>query len=173
MARVRRNVRWLKKYLKKTENEKRVEAKPVKLSFTIQKAPERKKIEIEPPKPKKTEQTKDVEERKTVEVPKEFQKIAKKFGLPEDHLEFFYEHRDSFNWEMKKEFVVHCSERGCKLIVNEARGCLNEHMISVHDYKDIPCEPAKAAQNRAQHLEPCFTAIIQSGGNYNLKYSAQ
>ena len=111
----------------------------MKLSFAILKAPERKKIELEPPKTKKKERVKEVDESKTEEVPKEFKKIAKKFGLPEDHLEFFYEHRESFNWEMKKEFVVHCTEPGCKLTVKEAKGCLNEHMISVHDYKDIPC----------------------------------
>ena len=109
------------------------------LSFTIQKPPDRKKIDLDSPKPKKKERAKAVDEPKTIQVPKEFKKIAKKFGLPEDHLEFFYEYRASFNWELKKEFIVHCTEPGCKLTVKEAKGCLNEHMISVHDYKDIPC----------------------------------
>ena len=69
-----------------------------------------------------------------MEVPKEFMKIVEKFGLPENLLEFFYEHRDSFKWEMKKEFVVYCIEPGCKLAVKEEKGCLNEHTISVEQF---------------------------------------
>ena len=46
----------------------------MKLSFAIQKVPERKKIEVEPPKSRKKAKTKEVEESKAVEVGENDQK---------------------------------------------------------------------------------------------------
>ena len=117
------------------------EKKPVKLSFTIQKAPERKKEVTAKAqnKPKRTPK-KVTEENKTVIIPDKFLKIAKKFGLPEEHLEFFYENRESFHWESQDKNIIHCAEPTCKLTMKPSKDCLVEHMIAVHHYSDIPCD---------------------------------
>jgi hypothetical protein len=83
--------------------------------------------------------TKGPEEKKAVAIPDKFKKIAKKFGLPEDHLEFFYTNRESFSWESKDKTDIHCTEVGCKHTVKTSPGCLMDHMITVHNCRDIPC----------------------------------
>jgi len=147
--------RLVRKYLKRTKRfktlkefqnsldrkKKKDERKPVKLSFAIQKAPERKKIETAPSE-KKSRQIikKTAEEKKAVVIPEKFIKIAKKFGLPEDHLEFFFENRESFHWESMQKTDIHCSEVHCKFTTKATPKCLVEHMISAHNYKDIECD---------------------------------
>ncbi|CBY31510.1 unnamed protein product [Oikopleura dioica] len=118
MGAVKKHDRLVKKYLKKTgrlktlkELEKSIdrkqtkdERKPIKLSFVIQKAPEKVKVEKAQTFSAKKPQTKvkkEPEEKKTVSIPDNFIKLAKKFGLPEEHFEFFYTNRDSFQWESK------------------------------------------------------------------------
>ena len=117
------------------------ERKPVKLSFTIQKAPERK-IEVATTTPKKTKKTpkKVEEEKKAVIIPDKFTKLAKRFGLPDEHLEFFYENRESFHWEAKDENFIHCCEPTCNFTTKPSKDCLVEHMKVVHHYADIPCD---------------------------------
>ncbi|CBY33739.1 unnamed protein product [Oikopleura dioica] len=120
--------RLVQKYLKKTKRfktlkefekgldrmKKKDERKPVKLSFAIQKAPERKKIENASLVYKcRQKMKKEIEEIKTVVIPDKFIKIAKKFGLPEGHYDFFYENRDSFCWESNNEKNVHCTIGKC------------------------------------------------------------
>jgi hypothetical protein len=118
-----------------------VEKKPVKLSFAIQKAPERKKIETAPIDKKPRQKIKKTaEENKTVVIPDKFIKIAKKFGLPEDNLQFFYENRKSFHWESMQKTYIHCFEQTCKFTTKASPKCLVEHMINAHNYADIPCE---------------------------------
>ncbi|CBY14292.1 unnamed protein product [Oikopleura dioica] len=147
--------RFVHKYLKKTKRfktleefekgldrmQKKDERKPVKLSFAIQKAPERKKIEKAPIEKKARQiKNKEIEEKKTIVIPDKFIKIAKKFGLPKDHLEFFYENRELFHFESMEKNDVHCSERTCNFTVKASPKCLVEHMITAHNYTDIPCE---------------------------------
>ena len=97
MRAVKKYDKFVKKYLKKTgrrktliEFEKGLLRKPVKLSFTIQSAPERIGKELEQVQKQQRKSKKDNEERKALVIPDKFIKIAKKFGLPEEHLEFFY-----------------------------------------------------------------------------------
>jgi hypothetical protein len=117
------------------------ERKPVRLSFAIQKAPERKKIERDLIEKKPRQKIKkEFEEKKTVVIPEKFIKIANKFGLPKDNLEFFYENRESFHWESMQKTDIHCSEHTCKFTTKASPKCLVEHMISAHNYKDIPCD---------------------------------
>ncbi|CBY33740.1 unnamed protein product [Oikopleura dioica] len=138
--------------------QKKDERKPVKLSFAIQKAPERKKIEKAPieNKPRQIKK-KNGEVKKTVVIPDKFIKIAKKFGLPEEHLEFFYKNRDSFHWESMKKNDIHCIEKPCKFTVKASQKCLVEHMITAHNYTDIPCDKtdcsfvAFSQKNSKQH----------------------
>ncbi|CBY39226.1 unnamed protein product [Oikopleura dioica] len=150
--------RLVLKYLKKTKRlktlkefekgldrkQKKDERKPVKLSFAIQKAPERKKIEKDSidkkPRQIKKEESKD---KKTVVIPDKFIKIAKKFGLPEEHYEFFYENRESFHFESMEKNDVHCIEKTCKFTAKASPKCLVEHMITAHNYTDIPCAAFK------------------------------
>jgi len=155
MRAVKKYDRIVLKYLKKTRRfktlkelekcldrkQKKDERKPVKLSFVIQKAPEREKAQVSSIFPKKQQPKikKEPEEKKAVVIPDKFTKIAKKFGLPEDHLEFFYENRDSFNWESKDKTDIHCIDVGCKHTVKVSPGCLVDHMITVHNHRDIPC----------------------------------
>merc|ERR1712037_171774 len=140
----------LKKSLKKKESDER---KPVKLSFAIQKAPERLKEKLEPvKKPLKLK-----EEKKALVIPRKFIKLAKKFGLPEQHLEFFYENKDSFNWETKDKTEILCSDAHCKFKTKATPGCFLEHMKTVHNYADIPCDKADcsfiafSSENFARH----------------------
>jgi hypothetical protein len=117
------------------------ERKPVKLSFAIQKAPERKKLEISTVKKKvQLKEKKEPEEPKTIVIPDEFIKIAKRFGLPKDNYDFFYRNRDSFHWESKDLADVHCTESSCKHTVKPSSQCLVDHMITAHNYTDIPCD---------------------------------
>jgi len=155
MGAVAKYDRFVKKYLKRTKRyktleefqksverkQKKDERNPVKLSFAIQKAPERKKTE-KPPINKKPQQVKmkESEEKKTVAIPDKFIKIAKKFGLPEEHLNFFFQNRESFNWESMEKTDIHCPEKTCKFTVKSSPKCLVEHMITAHNYKDIPCQ---------------------------------
>jgi len=156
MGAVKKHDRIVLKYLKKTgrfktlkeleksldRKRKKDERKPVKLSFAIQKAPERVKTQEPSSLPKKSQPKvkKEPEEKKAVVIPDKFMKIAKKFGLPQDHLEFFYTNRDSFNWESKDKTYIHCTEVGCKHTVKVSPGCLVDHMIAVHNYRDVPCD---------------------------------
>ena len=79
-------------------------------------------------------------ENKIVAIPEKFKKLAKKFGLPEEHLQFFYENRESFQWEAKDKTDIHCTEKTCKFVMKASKGCLIDHMISVHKYHDIACD---------------------------------
>ena len=138
----------------------KVPQKPGTLSFVIQKAPERKNL---------TEQKHQLQNRQknqskkingkntTVKIPENFLKIAKKFGLPEEHLDFFYENRDSFHWESKDKTEIHCSDTFCKFTVKESIGCLTNHMITAHKYDDIPCEKPNCS----------FIAYSQKNLNYH------
>merc|ERR1712037_335235 len=154
MGAVKKYDKWVKKYLKMTgrritliEFEKSLERKqlkderkPVKLSFAIQKAPERIKKEPEPVKTKpRNSSKKDAAEKKALVIPDKFIKIAKKFGLPEEHLEFFSENKSSFHWESKDKTFIHCGSLKCKFTMKASRGCLLDHMRTVHEYTDIPC----------------------------------
>ena len=148
MGRVNKLDRLVLKYLKKTGRRKTLiimmkslERKPVKLSFAIQKAPERKIVESLQVKKERKKNSKDSErENKIVTVPEKFKQLAKKFGLPEEHLQFFYENRESFQWEAKDKTDIHCTEKTCKFVMKASKGCLIDHMISVHKYHDIPCD---------------------------------
>jgi len=145
------------KYLKKTgrlktlqelkksldRKQKKNDRKPVKLSFVIQKAPDREKIQALLSLPKKLHPKvqKESEEKKTVVIPDKFITISEKFGLPKDHLEFFYTNRKSFHWESKKfASIIHCTVTGCKHTVKMSPRCLFDHMITVHNYTDIGCD---------------------------------
>ena len=108
----------------------------VKLSFAIQKPPERVKTKNGVGKKLKKHETKE----EKVKIPPEFLKIAKKFGLPEVHLEFFYENREKFHWERIESSRLHCTESPCSFTTNASKGALVEHMISAHDYKKIACD---------------------------------
>jgi len=156
MRAVKKHDRIVLKYLAKTgrfetlkeleksldRKQEKDEKKPVKLSFAIQKAPERVKAQSPTNLPKKlrTNVRKEPEEKKIVVIPDKFIKIAKKFGLPEEHLEFFYTNKDSFHWESKDKTYIHCTGVNCKHTVKTSRGCLNDHMITVHNFTDIPCD---------------------------------
>jgi len=146
MGPVDKHDRFVLKYLKKTGRQetlkifmKGLERKPVKLSFAIQKAPARKivvRTEIKSKKkPKESEK-----EKKTATIPEKFKKIAEKFGLPEEHLQFFYENRESFQWEARDKTDIHCTEKTCRFVMKASKGCLIDHMISVHKYHDIACD---------------------------------
>ncbi|CAG5104761.1 Oidioi.mRNA.OKI2018_I69.chr1.g1515.t1.cds [Oikopleura dioica] len=94
-----------------------------------------------PKKAKIASDDSDVKEKK-VEVPKEFKKLAKAVGLPKDHLEFFYEYRESFHWEVKKDNSIYCTGKcgNCKFSSKVKKNCLVEHMISVHNHGDFKCK---------------------------------
>ncbi|CBY31507.1 unnamed protein product [Oikopleura dioica] len=157
MGAVKKHDRLVKKYLKKTgrfktlkeleksidKKQKKDERKPIKLSFVIQKAPEKAKVEkaqaISEKKPQ-TKVRKEPEEKKTVSIPDNFIKLAKKFGLPEEHFEFFYTNRESFQWESKDKTDIHCTAVGCKHTVKASPQCLVDHMITAHNYRDILCD---------------------------------
>ena len=144
--------RFLKRYLKKTgrlrtlkelnlilDRKNSNDRKPVSLSFTIQKAPERKILDVNIVKKARKKRKEAVEDDKTLIIPTEFRKVAKTFGLPEEHLDFFYENRDSFHWEKKEAKDIHCSHKECQFTVKESKGCLIDHMNTVHGYSNVPC----------------------------------
>ena len=111
------------------------------MSFTIQKPPERRKIYFDPINAEKREDRKSkIARDKTVQIPNDFLKIAKKFGLPKEHLDFFYEHRKSFHWESKDKTKIHCFEKTCKFTMETSKDCLVDHMKTVHNYKDVECD---------------------------------
>ena len=114
------------------------------LSFAIQKPPKRKIVNLDDSKPKKqslSRQSKISEkELPKKEVPKKFKKIAKKFGLPEEHLDFFYEYRECFHWETIGEKKIHCTVRGCDFNVPAKRKALVDHMTNEHAYGNYPCD---------------------------------
>jgi hypothetical protein len=89
----------------------RKRASKVKLSFDIQKPPERMKTKTGVGKKLKKHETKE----EKVKIPPEFLKIAKKFGLPEVHLEFFYENREKFHWERIESSRLHLGSTNANL----------------------------------------------------------
>ncbi|CAG5104762.1 Oidioi.mRNA.OKI2018_I69.chr1.g1516.t1.cds [Oikopleura dioica] len=133
--------------LKNELHEKTSKSEGVKLSFAIQKPPKRKPSFAPPAIHKRTKKAKisrddlDPKEKK-IEVPEEFKKLAKAVGLPKDHLEFFYEHRESFHWEMKKDNHIYCTGRrgNCKFNTTVKKNCLAEHMISDHNHGEFKCQ---------------------------------
>jgi len=146
MGPVDKHDRFVLKYLKKTGRQetlkifmKGLERKPVKLSFAIQKAPARK-IVVRTEKKWRIKPKDSEKEKKTAKIPEKFKKIAEKFGLPEEHLQFFYENRELFQWEAKDKTDIHCTEKTCRFVMKASKGCLIDHMISVHKYHDIACD---------------------------------
>ncbi|CAG5105643.1 Oidioi.mRNA.OKI2018_I69.chr1.g2317.t1.cds [Oikopleura dioica] len=89
--------------------------------------------------------------------PKKFRKIAKLFGIHEEHLEFFYENRKRFTWNIKEKPKVHYTEQHCKYSAEFEGHSLDDHMIEAHNYRDIQCkEPncsylAYSPKSIAQH----------------------
>jgi len=169
MEAVKNYDRYVQKYLKRTNRlktleefkkclkrkEQKDERKPIKLTFAIQRAPERKTRETVPVEKKQQKSAKkDKEEKKTDIIPDKFFKIAKKFGLPEEHVDFFYENRGSFHWESQDKTEIHCSEVSCKFTMKASKGCLLDHMKTVHNYYDIPCD--KDDCNYIAYSEDCF-----------------
>ena len=65
--------------------------------------------------------------------------MATRFGLPKEHLEFFYVNRDHFHWEIKENRLIHCSEAYCKYTTAMAKDGLVPHMIEKHFYKNMAC----------------------------------
>jgi len=65
-----------------------------------------------------------------------------KFGLPGEHLDFFYENREKFSWEHKKKMVVRCSGNNChcKFTAVVKPGSLVDHMIEFNDFGEFPCQ---------------------------------
>lgn len=109
----------------------------VKLSFAILKPPERMRAKVEVGKKLRNAERKESDKEK---IPPEFVKLAKKFGLPEVHLEFFYDNREKFHWETVESSKLHCTESPCTFTTSAFKGALIEHMISAHDYKKIACD---------------------------------
>ena len=100
-----------------------------------------RKIDLDSVKSQKKEKKRNKSETDgtTVSIPASFMKIAQKFGLPKEHLDFFYSNRSAFQWESKDNTQIHCSETSCKFTMKVSRGCLIDHMVSFHNYADIPC----------------------------------
>jgi len=73
-----------------------------------------------------------------VKVPPSFKLLAQKFGLPEEHLDFFFENRKHFNWEIKENRKIYCTIRGCDFAAPVAPGALVHHMIDLHEYGQYP-----------------------------------
>ena len=132
------------------------------LSFAIIKPPKRPNIEnsqIKQNKKKRTEKMsyKMKQElgnhnfykisyiRILVEIPKEFLTIARKFGIADAQADFFYEHRDSFHWELKEKQLLYCHARRCSYTTEIGPKALVAHMIEKHDYKEIPCTEAECS----------------------------
>ena len=113
-------------------------------SFACPKTSWRKNKECPQEKPLRKRTRSDFEE-KNAFIPKEIKKIAlascvETLELPEDHLEFFDQHRDVFYWEDKNKAEINCSERNCRFKTKQGTKCLVDHMISKHGYRDIPCD---------------------------------
>lgn len=133
----------VKEYLRKTRRLKTLAAleknrQTESLSFKILKPPERKKHEISKNAPQKIQKTKKNDEKITISS--KFRKVAKLFGIPEEHLEFFYENRTRFSWNIKEKPKVQCTEQHCKYSTEFKEHSLDEHMIAKHNYKDIRCQ---------------------------------
>ena len=77
-----------------------------------------------------------------VEIPADFIKIVRKFGLPSEHIDFFYEHRDKFVWEIKEKKKIFCTAQGCDFSAPSLPNALTEHMKECHDYGEYPCDEA-------------------------------
>ncbi|CBY35985.1 unnamed protein product [Oikopleura dioica] len=129
---------YLRKYLKSTKRirtlevlEQSIEAekpkKPISLSFKIEKSETKKKI------------TKQKNEKTKEKVPEEFKLLAHRFGLPKEHLQFFYDNRESFHWESMEKKDIHCTEPSCNFLEKMINKSLVSHMINEHQYTDIPC----------------------------------
>jgi len=151
--------KYLIKYMKKTGRQRTLEVlkrtspqkqkdkrrAPLKLSFQILKAPERKaSVEEKQPKKKRGKNSNgigldDHEKKKKAEIPDDFKKIVSKFGLPEEHIDFFYEYRDKFVWEIKEKKKVFCTAQGCNFSAPSSPNSLVQHMAEVHDYGEYPC----------------------------------
>ncbi|CBY10908.1 unnamed protein product [Oikopleura dioica] len=135
---------FVRNYLRKTGRIKTLKVlqddfpKKTKLSFKIAKPPERKKLTIECKK--NTKKTSKKQENKKREIPASFKKLAKKFGLPEQHLDFFYEHRDDFQWETISKREINCIIKGCSFSAPVKPGALVNHMIEEHAYGTYPCD---------------------------------
>ena len=138
----------VKAYLKKTKRLKTLAAlenrsKFEQLSFKILKPPNRKKHEISKiqnsSKTQKITKTKN-KSKNDEKISRKFRKVAKLFGIPEEHLEFFYENRSRFSWNIKEKPKVQCTEQHCKYTAEFKQHSLDEHMIAKHNYKDIQCQ---------------------------------
>lgn len=153
----------LVKYLKKTGRHKTLKevlldikqkdkkSSKISLSFEILKAPKIISIDV----PKNPERKKKSADKKKIKknkgeynssviltanlVSPEFKLMATKFGLPKEHLEFFFDNREFFHWEMKENRIIHCSEAYCNFTTKLEKNGLVKHMVEVHNYQDIPC----------------------------------
>ncbi|CAG5104764.1 Oidioi.mRNA.OKI2018_I69.chr1.g1518.t1.cds [Oikopleura dioica] len=169
----------LKNELQEDKKEENTISARVKLSFTIQRPPKRKPL-LEVPvikeRAKKAKIASDDPQvtEKIEKIPKEFKKLAKAVGLPKSHLDFFYKHRDSFHWEMKKDNNIYCTgKRGnCKFKTKVKKNCLFDHMISVHNHGEFKCKQENceyvgySQTNLKMHVAQ-FHGIGKFGSNRN------
>ncbi|CBY39510.1 unnamed protein product [Oikopleura dioica] len=165
--------KYLIKYMKKTGRTKTLEVlkrtspqkqkderkAPLKLSFQIIKAPERKEIvEVKKPKQEKMKNSKDgiglddFEKKKKAKIPDNFKQIVSKFGLPEEHIDFFYEYRDKFVWEIKEKKKVYCTAQGCNFLAPSFPNSLVEHMAECHNYGEYPCSRVAISDRQNRHF---------------------
>jgi len=80
---------------------------------------------------------KESEIRKT-DIPQEFIKKIKNFGMKVDDAEVLF--KSKINWtEVYSENKIYCIEPGCDYFTKIDNEELTNHMIDVHKYGDYPC----------------------------------
>jgi len=130
----------LEKYLKRTGRTRTL----IELRKDLDSAPS-SKIKTASSQKKRTEKKSNQIKQEPVEIPKEFLIIARKFGIADAQADFFYEHRDSFHWELKEKQLLYCHARRCSYTTEIGPKALVAHMIEKHDYKEIPCTEAECS----------------------------
>ena len=87
---------------------------------------------------KKSNEPIDKKEKK-IDIPKEFIKKIKKLGMREDDAEILF--KSKIDWTaVYSENKIYCPEVTCDYFTKIDNGQLTDHLISVHQYGEYPCQ---------------------------------
>ena len=112
---------------------------------------------------KKSNEPFDKKEKK-IDIPKEFIKKIKKLGMREDDAEILFQSK--IDWTaVYSENKIYCPEVTCDYFTKIDSGDLRDHLISVHQWGDYPCQYANCdykgvSKVRMHSLRSLFLRLI-------------
>ena len=97
---------------------------------------------------------------KKIDIPKDFIKKIKKLGMREDDAEILF--KSKIDWTaVYSENKIYCPEVTCKYVTKIDNGQLKDHLISVHQWGDYPCQYPHCSFTGVSKVRLCLLALYR------------